>query len=334
VATPPAEPLPSLGRFRPLLTSGAAAWQPGFSPDGNFLALSLPDPADPAVEILRVIPTAELGRPGAGREILRDAGTWTISHDSRRIYFLRGQAESERPLLAADLADGANVVELDARTKDYLLLGKHPVDQGVSFLAGTGLNRGAFRFVRDSRVPGSAVTVFAYRDFLEDVHMSADLRYTAWLDVTFTARVVRHSDLTNCRLNTHPELAAFEALPMDNGGLVFWSEDVFGGDARRDGFFATPDCRGTQRYATGIGYYYPAGERGLIYTDEADAGQRMTLKYAPFEKTGDAWTLGAPVRVHEKLDEGLFTILPGAPLTLLFRTSGPAGGTWIFSPPL
>jgi hypothetical protein len=332
IAQPPATPLPSLGRLRPFRTGGEVAWEAAFSPDGTTFAVSSPDP-DPAVEILRVVATADIGRQPP-RELIRDATNWTIGNDGRRIYFFRPTAPDLNRLYAADFATGAGEILLSDNVRDYLVPGESDQDQGVTFLSASGGDHGAFRFIRDSTMPEAAITVFSYRDVLEDLNMSADLRYTVWLDAGFNARVVRHSDLSSCRLNIYAGGAAFQPMLTDSAGLVFWSEDVPRSDNVRELFYGRPDdCQGKQRLATGVGFYFPIGDRALLYTDESDPTTRANLAYAAVRSTAAGWVVEAPVRVHQGLEYGQFTIAGWPPALALFRTAGPDGGTWVFALP-
>jgi hypothetical protein len=52
----------------------------------------------------------------------------------------------------------------------------------------------------------------------------------------------------------------------------------------------------TRKFAEGIGYYEPIGDRGLVFTDEEDPRERMTLKYAATVATAGEWRLDTPVR--------------------------------------
>ena len=327
----PAGPLPSLGRFRVLRAGGARGWQAGFSPDGRTFAISSPDP-DPSIEVLRAVPVAGVGSQ-APTEVLHGATNWAISNDGKRIYYMREDAPDQLGLYAADFPAGTGEIKLGGRTEYYELRGEGATDEGVAFITSLGPDYGAFRFIRDSHMPEAFVTVFSYHDLLEGVHTSADLRYTAWVDYAFRARVVRNADRSSCLLNTYGGLGAYEPQMLGSAGLVFWSEDTPGNDGRRDAFFGRPDdCTGTQRFATAIAYYAPLGDRGVVYTDESDAVQSATLKYAVARKTGAAWGLDTPVRVHGGLDEGFFTLLGSPPTFVLFRTSGPEAGTWVFGP--
>ena len=333
VAEPPSAPLPSLGRLRPYLPDGQVAWHAAFSPDGDTFAMSSPDP-DPAVESLRVVATATIGQQLA-REVLRGLTGWSIAHDGKRIYFFRpeGTVPDERALFAADFPEGTALAQLGSKVRDYLLLGQGPADDGTAFLATVSEDRGAFRFLRNSRAPAELVTLFTYRDMLEGVRMSDDLRYTAWLDAGFNARVVRHSDFGTCRLKAYVKRAAFDPLFSAHAGLVFWGEDADDNADYRDGFIARPDdCGGLKKFAERLGNYQPVGDAGLVYTDEAKPSRQMSLKYAPMSKTSAGWDLGPPVRVADGVDEGYFTVIGSTAPTrlLLWKSSGPAGGTFVF----
>jgi hypothetical protein len=325
-------PLPSLGPVRPVRTNGRPAWQAGFSPDGQLFALSSADP-DPSIETLRVVPTSALGRE-APHEVLRQVTQWTIGNDSKRLYFLREQADDEQSLHAADFPEGTAEVKLGDRVRDYLVPGEgEVVDRGVAFLTALSSQRTAYRVTADSRMPENSLSVFVFRDFLEDVHTAADQRFTGWLDAGFTARVVRHQDLSVCQLNTRPMTGAFEPLFLASSGLVFWSEDLDDDSGLRDAFYARPeDCQGKQRFARGIGYYLPLGDRGLIYTDERQPDERMTLKYAAVRKGADGWKLDQPVRVQGGVEYGYFTVLEEEHPLLIFKTVGPEAGTYLFGP--
>jgi hypothetical protein len=165
--------------------------------------------------------------------------------------------------------------------------------------------------------------------------MSDDLRYTAWLDGRFIARVVRSSDLNTCRLNIFTPTSAYSPFFLRNAGLVFWAEDADGDGNNRDGFYGRPDdCGGKQRFATHVSYYAPLGDRGLVYADESDAVQRSTLKYVAAKRAGDGWSLDTPVRVHDKVDESSFILIGSPPSLVLYTTAGPQGGTWVFPLPI
>jgi hypothetical protein len=327
LAQPPAQPLPVLGRIRPFRSDGHVAWQSGVTADGSLFVVSSPDP-DPAVETLKVVPVAEVGKQ-APKEILRGVTGWALGHDGKRIYYLRETTADAPDLYAADLPDGGGEIRLGNRVGDYLVQGQDTRDRGIAFLERHTGDSNIYKFNPDSRSTASTLSVFLYRDFLEDVHTSADMRFTGWLDVHFTGRVVRHSDLNSCTLNSQRGSGVFEPLFLESAGLVFWNEGIDGNDLR-DAYFGNPDtCRPGGKFATGIGYYLPLGDRGLVYTDEKDLQDRMTLKYAAARQGPTGWTLETPVKVQEGLEFGVFSVLGAATNFVIYKA---AGATWVFGP--
>jgi hypothetical protein len=323
-------PLPAVARLRPLRSDGTMAWGAAFTRDGKRYVFSSPDP-DPAVEAIRIVDTAMIGQ-AAPAEILRDGTYWALANDDR-LYFLRDEAPDEPALFSGELKAGALPVKLGSRVGDYLLLEQGAAAGGIAFLASVTSQSNAFRISRDGRTPEAVQTVFTYRDFLEDVHISPDLRFTAWLNGTFVGRVVRHSDLRSCRLNTHFTISAYEPLFLESAGLVFWSEDAADG-LTRNAFHARPDdCGDVRLFAAAIELYQPIADRGLVYTDERDNADHVSLKYAAASNDGGSWRLQPPVRIHDGVDTAAgFTVIGTNPRFVVFRIAG--DGTYAFLLPL
>lgn len=326
--------LPSLGRVRVRRSDGLAAWHAGFSPAGDVFAVSSLDP-DPTVETLRTVATNELGQATLAPRI-RDATAWQISHDGRRVYFLRDEAPGRQALFVADFPTGANVTRLDVNVSEYQVLGGRGQDQGVGFIAELGPGEQGFRLLRDAGVPGSARTIFAYQEPPMSRRVSPDGRFTAWADHSFRLRVVEHEGLASCVANMNARLPAYSAAFLDGAGLMFWAEDAGGDRDRRDGYLANPlGCAGKQRFARSLYFAAPIGDRGLVFADEVDdQTQRATLKYAAITD-GSRWPADGAVRIYDDIDGP--SVVPAAwdPLLLLFRiSSGPPEqqGTYLFGP--
>jgi hypothetical protein len=322
--------LPSLGRIRPR-GDGPASWRADFSAAGDVFAFSSPDP-DLAVESLRVVASAELGTT-APHEIVRDANGWQLSHDGRRIFFLRQEAPEQSSLYAADFPSGDNVLRLDTSVSDYMVLGGDEHDRGVALLANAGQDTTALRLVPPGAPPK---TVLSYQDGLEGLTISPDTRFTAWMDTHFTARVVRSDDLSSCALNAVAGRSVYRASFLDSAGLVFWTEDAGGDRDRRDGYRANPDgCQDKQRFAQAVYFIAPVGDRGVVFADEIDdETQRATLKFAAIAG-GKAWPAAGPVRVYDDIDGDSVFAASLDPLLLMFRVSAGGAeraGTYLFGP--
>jgi hypothetical protein len=328
--------LPSVGWIR-TYANGAPSWQAGFSPQGDLFAISSPDP-DPAVEALRIVATSDLGRAPA-REVLRDASSWEIAPGGRQVLFFRQETRDQKVLYLADLPTGANLTRIDAGVSDFLFVPESGREDNLIYVTESDPDHGAFHLLRDLTRPSSAVTLFSYSDPFEDVRVSDDLRFTAWVDAHFNIRVVNNGDLGSCDLNATPRRAGFAPVFLQSAGLVFWNEESAGDLDRRDGFLADPaGCRGKRRFGQDVELILPVGDRGVVFTDELDLGNsRVTLKYAAIAG-GKEWPAAGPVRIHDNVD-GSSVFLVGSPagtgpVLLLFRVvgGGPDQGTYVFGP--
>lgn len=337
IADPGGGVLTSLGRITPFNTTGDVAWQASFSRAGDFLAISSPDP-DPAVEVLRVVPTNAIGA-APPPVALTDLTSWTISNDDRRIYFYRKHQPDnmeDKSLFAADFPSGAGVTHLASPVKDYFVVGDRETDDGVAFLTkGNNANEAAFGFLRDSANPASAITVFTYRGLLEGVRISSDLRFTAWLDASLRGRVVRTDNLAVCTFNRE-DSGAYNPQFSGSAGLLFWTEDAVDDPFRRDAYYMNPDgCKGRQRLSQGSEFYYPIGDRGLIFGDEFAANERtVTLKYAHVSRVGEEWRVEEAIRIQDHVD-GYLTLVGINPMMIVFRTKAGGArppGVYVFGP--
>jgi hypothetical protein len=311
--------------------NGAPSWQAAFSPAGDLFALSSPDP-DPAVETLRVVPTAELGRTPP-RELLRDVNGWDISRDGQHLLFFRFATKAEKALHVADFPAGTNVTRLATQVRDFLSVGSAEKD-AIIYVTESDPDHGALHLVRDLRAPMVAPTIFTYSDPIEDVRLSTDLRYTAWVDGHFRIRVVDNVTLASCDLNASPRRAGFAPVLLDSGALVFWTEEAPDDPDRRDAWLATATCASKRRFAERAELILPVGDRGVVFTDESD-DERVTLKYAA--TPAGQWPDAGPVRIHDNVDPTSVFLVGApsgtAPVLVMFRVvGGPEAGTYVFGP--
>jgi hypothetical protein len=324
-------PLPVVGTVHPLLSGGEFVLQIGFDRSGDQFAFSSGDP-DPARSSLQVIGTQEVGA-AAPRVAITDVTSWEIARDGKKVYVLRGPRD-DAAFLVADFPAGTSEVAIDSHVGDFLLLGETAVDRGVIYLATLAGDHGAFRLLRDRTMPASVLTVFTYRGILEDVHVSPDLRFTAWLDEGFTGRVVPHDGSATCVLNSTRGSDVFEPLFLDDAGLMFWNEAQLDTD-RRDGFLGAPErCQQRTKFGEGIDFYVPIGNRGLVFGDEKeDLDDGATLKYARITG-GRNWPAEGAVRVAEHVKTPV-VLVGREPLLIVYekaKDAAEAPGIFVFGP--
>jgi hypothetical protein len=330
--------LPSLGSVHPYRNGNIPAMQAAFTSAGDRFLFSSADP-DPSVEALRIIATDQIGKT-APTEILRDATSWQVAHSEQGIYFSRERGE-QRTLLYADFPSGGNATELATNVHAYLVLGAGDRDLGLAFVTQLDPTHIGLRLLRDLRQPATATTVFSLPDddMIEALELSPDTRFTAWADGGFNLRVVRNSDLTVCDLNTERRHDAFSPAYLKSAGLVFWREtsDSNQFDDRLDGWYANPDgCTGKRRFAYGVDFLLPVGDKALLFGDEFDGREfTVTLKYASLAGGLQSdWPAGA-VRIRGGVDNTSVFMVGEDPRLLVFRVraGGPTQeGTYVFGP--
>jgi len=326
-------PLPILEGPWPLRNDETSAWQVGFSPDGEVLAVSNPESIG-GIESLRVVATRDVGQKPS-QEVIRDFQHWTISNDGQKVYFVRKE-QSGASLYMADFPTGAGVVLIQSNIRHYSQVGEHAEDKALVLLRNAGAAGLSFQLLRDPASPADLVTVFSYRGTLNGALVSRDLRFTTWADDAFRAELIRNDDLTACSLNVGAEPPIYFPEFLDNAALMFWSQASEATPGRQDGFFASPErCRDKQRFAQGLEYYQPVGNRGLLFGDEHDEVTRtVTLKYAALSQDGSQWPSAGAVRIRERVQLPI-TIIGSNPMLLVFRAlSDGTGdeGTYVFGP--
>jgi hypothetical protein len=182
-------------------------------------------------------------------------------------------------------------------------------------------------------MPSTVLTVFTYRGILEGVHVSPDLRFTAWLDEGFTGRVVPHDGSPTCTLNSTRGADVFAPAFLDDAALMFWNEAQLDSD-RRDGFLGAPQtCQQRTKFGEGIEFYVPIGNRGLVFGDEQEGlDDGVTLKYARIAN-GKDWPAEGAVRVAEHVKPPV--LIGRDPLLIVYEKAkdpAEAPGIFLFGP--
>ncbi|HXI59395.1 MAG TPA: hypothetical protein VNO55_25185 [Polyangia bacterium] len=329
--------LPLVGQIQPVDRSGHSSWQAGFSRAGDVLAVSSPDPQS-GLPVLSVVATGAIGVTPPS-PIITDASSWALSDDGHRVYFYGGDLpDSElHELFVANFPDGTGATPLASSVQDYEVLGDGALDRGLVYLTelDASTRQAAFVLMPDAGTPAHTQTLFSYRGFLEGVRLSRDQRNTVWLSGGFVATAVHNDTLDTCTLNTGSN-AAFELQILDNAGLVFWTEDANDDLYGRDAYVTTPaSCTPKQRFARGMYWYTPVGDRGLVFGDELGSFDRtVTMKYAGAASDDSGWRLKEPVRIDEQADPEFIALDVTATLVLYVKQHGDAAtnGTYLFGP--
>ncbi len=282
----PASRLPNLGRIRPLRSDGARAWAAVFSSAGDDFALSAPGAGDR--EVLRVGRTADLGNV-ALREIATDAGLWSISHDGRKVYFLRDfnydqNGSPSGTLVMADFPSGAGAAPLQPRVGRYVLVGDPAAgtDRGIGFFRDVTGDFGTFAIQPERARPDKVVTI---ADNVEGALVSPDGRFSVFERPNNTgdpdAVLARNDGSGSCLLAAKRGFPVFGVHFPPAATRVFWAEGSEEPDVTSEGYLARPeDCGDKQRFATNLEYLATVRDSLVVYGETPAGAQGMTLRYA------------------------------------------------------
>ncbi len=296
--------LPLIERIRPF-DGEVLVWGSAFPADGAYFAFTtkvdetMPPGATKPRPVLgmRIIPTRELGTT-APREILRNLAQWSLTHDGKKIIFMRdivrdefGQASGT--LHTADFPAGNNVTPLATSVMSYEMYGesgKPTAALGLYQPAADGLAN--FRLMRDLSRPSELVNIASN---VEEVLVSPDLRHSFLHDSDAQGEtvsvVIRNDGSGRCNLNQAPGQVAYWVKFLPGQDRVIWAEDISGAPggtgANTDGFLGTPGtCAGVTRFSRKLAYYDTTA-RSLLFGEMIDPGGRtMTLLTAPLSASG------------------------------------------------
>lgn len=331
--------LPLMGRLVAQRADDEVAWQAAFSPRGDYFAFSSLEPST-GREVLRAGPVGQLDR-GPPPEIVYNAARWRISHDGKKVYFLRdfnyGRARPLGELSIADFPSGQNVTPLRAGVGAFDLvpdLGE--VDQGVGLFEGLVMGEGDFLLMRDRARPEQLVTIARKIEFASS---SFDGRFTYYPFFNRQggqeAHIARNDGSGECLLNEDPLALVSFAHFLSPSSLVFWSEQREDTNGAYEGWFGRPDdCGGSQRFAARLGILVTSGNSLVVFGEQVEGTQFATLKYARLT-AGGGWPAEGAQVIRERADRWVTVIDAPAGAHILFQVDdAPADeqGLYLFGP--
>ncbi|HXI55291.1 MAG TPA: hypothetical protein VNO55_04500, partial [Polyangia bacterium] len=98
------------------------------------------------------------------------------------------------------------------------------------------------------------------------------------------------------------------------------------------GWRANPDgCTDKQKFADNVDFWFPVGDRGLIYSDDAPAAT-ATLRYVKLGPQGQ-WPAAGPTTISTGVGR-VYGLLEPDRQYVVYEVSGAgdAGGLWAYGP--
>jgi len=335
IADPAGGLLPRVDHARVRRADGQVGFGGRFSDQGDYFLYSTPPSASAPTAVLRA---ARVTATGVDQpvEVLPDVWDWEISHDGRRVFYVREWKGGAGRLTMADFPSGANPTLISSRSVRYLVLGHGAADEAVGFFVEPGGRFASeYRVVPDLKKPLDSVVVFRYQPPLEDFQRSWDGRFTGYAksdDDGLNGYIARTDGSGECLLNLEKNRPAFAYTFLADSSMVFWAEKSRVDPQALDGWLADPaDCQGKRRFSARLAYYSPVRSAGIIFADDAE-DDTASLKYAILEQ--GRWPAAGAVRVQDGVDLPVSILRPAMDRIVFQVSSGPpeAIGIYLFGP--
>ncbi len=343
--------LPKIDRIHPLNASEVSKWRGAFSRDGKQFAYST-GRTDTDRENLWVIDTATMVSsfvfsPSPDNAKLKDTARFTISRDGTKVFFLKefnysNTGDPSGTLMVADFPSGANPVEVQKTVGAYLLLGQEAQDKGVGMFFNVAVSKGTLRLLPNPAAPTEFTTVATG---IASALLSSDGKYTLFsrefdmttgsadLYVADNATATKDTNAKSCTLQPGLKTDLYGSPFLDSSGLVFYTDEVDSQLFVGKGMLAKPgDCSGKFQFAKDVDFWFPVGDRGMIYTDDTDI-DIATLRYAVI--TNNTWPAGGGMEVHKGADRVYSMTMPSYGTLIYQIDSGTAAvdGIYLFKLP-
>jgi hypothetical protein len=327
--------LPLVERVRLLRADGEPSVHATFTADGTSFVYSAPPVRNAPAASLRVVKLDQIGVAPA-TTLLPDVMDWELSRDGRSLYYIADYADRGGTLVVVDLPGADNPRRLPFRVNGYVVRGPGgDRDEGLGLFVPVPAGGLEYRLLPDSRAPDRQLKLFSYRQSLEALMESKDLRFTAYTKPENGERgfVARGDGSGECMLSPQRGRPPYDYAFLDHAGLVFWVEAADGDpDNAFDGWMADPaSCGNRQRFSERIAFHRPLGDRAVLFADEFQDGT-VTLKYAPL--AGGTWPAGGPLRIRAGIDFPVI-LLPDGRHLVFQVTRGPETerGLYLFALP-
>lgn len=317
----------------------AEQWAAGFTDDGATLLFSTGGTAATDKETLYQVAIDQVGMPDAVKMLTTPGvSQWTLSGDSKHIYFFRDynyntMGDPAGTLVAADFPSGANEKVLVQKVGLFQALGDGTKDQGITFFDNIKTGTADYKYMRDPAKPTEVITVAT--GIAGTISLSRDLRYVMFFRTSdemtgLTDVWIAKMDASKpaCALTGDPGASVYGPAFTPNGSLVMWVDNIDVAQGLGEGWVATPEgCAAKRKFADLIDYWFLHGNDGMVYSDEGGV-DTATLKAATFP---NGTSLGAGTVIQRGINR-MYGLLPEFDSVIynVPRTPGPLDGLYSF----
>ncbi|HVR60455.1 MAG TPA: hypothetical protein VMU50_01075 [Polyangia bacterium] len=336
-------PLPVVATIYPRTATNASSWSVTFSPAGDYFAYSTGGPASTDVETLYAYKVDDTRDATKRITVASGVSIWDIAPDSKHWYFMRNYnyppvtstIDPTGTLALADFPGGGNEATLAMNVGSYVFLGGSGVDRGFAFLDGLTGGKGTLKVIADPTKPAAVVTV---APGVLDALPSDDGRFlfvktdTDSKTMASNALVAKVDGTGQCSLAAGLTADLYGAAFLPHAGLAFWADNIDPTTGDAQAFRANPDgCADKQKFADQIALWFPAGDRGLVFSDTF-TGATARLRFVKLGPQA-AWPAAGPTTISDGV-KLVFGLLDPDRDFVVYETDGDVntGGLWLYGP--
>jgi len=307
ISDTPSTQLPRVDRIFALNADDVSKWSSGFSRDGSLFAYSTGRTASNTDEVLRIMRTDATGTFNPAVAGVEQASRFRFARDGKRVFYLTNfNYSTERSpagrLMVAPIeiaGDGTPSIGAGTLVEDnvgaYLVLGEDDVDEGIGYFRDVATGRGTLNLIPDVANPQLRKVI---QRNIASALFSPDGRYLFFsraIDDNGGVSDALIANIETAELGTNPTIAPSCVLQsalrtdiygqpfLESGGMVFFADSVDTELLVGMGTSADPaTCQSQNPFAPRMDYWFPVGDEGLVYSDNADR-EVADLRYVEIE---------------------------------------------------
>jgi hypothetical protein len=308
---------------------------------GDYLLWSTGGTTAAELESLFAVKFDDVAAPEKVVTVGKGITRWTLSADSKRLYYLKdyaypaGGGEPTGTLTMAAFPGGTvETPLLPAMTKvsEPIALGQGDIDSGISYTETSRAGVPVFKVLRDPTRPETIVTVA--QGVSGTLGLSVDLRFLYYYlqsdpNLRLTDGYIARADMSGppCNLTPNETSGLYGSPFTPNGSMVLWVDNVDTASGTGEAWVGNPDgCVNKRQWTDKIDFWFLHGNDGMIFTDNT-LGSTASLQYVRFP---DGKSIGTPTLIQKQVGR-YYAVAPdfGSVLYTIVGT-GAKGGLYLY----
>jgi hypothetical protein len=320
----------------------SSQWRVAFTRAGDYITWSTGGGTVAQRETVYISRMDDIADPAKRiTTIATGVSRWSISADSKKIYYLRDYnystvGDPQGTMMMADFPAGTGETMLLAqKVGAFQVLADGEVDKGLGFFDNVQAGKASYKIMADRANPAGLVTVA--NNLSGVLGITRDIKYLYYFKEIeqnngttdgYIAKTDGSDAATGgCTLTQNVFSDQFGSPFTPNGSMVMWADNIDPIDGVGEGWVANPaGCTMKRKWSDRVDFWFLFGNDGMIFSDEGEADS-ATLKYQLFP---GGTSMGTPVTVQKQINR-IFALTPAFETALFVITGAAVEKDGIFS---